>query len=59
MTDNEMLFEALLEYEENNYSARDEAWQRQVNSLIDKYRARANADRFKREKMGELNHKDL
>lgn len=45
MTDNEIILEALLEYEDNNYSARDEAWQQRVNSLIDKYRARANADR--------------
>ena len=38
MTDNEMILEALREYEENNYESHDNKWQEQVNDLVVKYK---------------------
>lgn len=34
MTENEILHEALTEYEENNYMNRDDDWQDKINRLI-------------------------
>lgn len=37
MTDNEMIYKALVEYEENHYEMEDDKWQKQINKLIEKY----------------------
>lgn len=38
MSDNKMILQALLEYEENNWESEDDEWQKQINKLISKYR---------------------
>lgn len=38
MTDKEIIFKALKEYEENHYASYDDKWQKQINRLIEKYR---------------------
>ena len=37
MTKSEMILQALIEYEENNYETEDDKWQRQINKLISDY----------------------
>lgn len=37
MTKSEMILQALIEYEENNYEMEDDKWQRQINKLISDY----------------------
>lgn len=37
MTKSEMILQALIEYEENNYEMEDNKWQRQINKLISDY----------------------
>lgn len=37
MTKSEMILQALIEYEENNYEMKDDKWQRQINKLISDY----------------------
>ena len=37
MTDNEMIYKALQEYEKNHYESEDDKWQEQVNKLINGY----------------------
>lgn len=38
MTDNEMIYKALVEYEENHYEMEDDKWQKQINKLIKEYK---------------------
>lgn len=38
MSDKEIIFWALKEYEENHYDSNDDKWQKQMNKLIEKYR---------------------
>ena len=38
MTDNEIIYTALVEYEENYWQVEGQKWQKQVNRLIEKYR---------------------
>lgn len=38
MTKSEMILQALIEYEENNYEMEDDEWQKQINSLISDYK---------------------
>lgn len=38
MTKNEIILEALIQYEENNWEGEDDKWQDKVNDLIDEYR---------------------
>lgn len=38
MTDDEMIYTALVEYEENYWQVEGQKWQKQVNRLIEKYR---------------------
>lgn len=38
MTKNEIILEALIQYEENNWESEDDKWQDKVNDLIDEYR---------------------
>ena len=38
MTKSEMILQALIEYEENNYEMEDDKWQRQINKLISDYK---------------------
>lgn len=38
MTDNEIMLDALIEYEENHYESEDNEWQKQINKLISQYR---------------------
>ena len=40
MTDNEMILEALREYEENHWQSEDDKWQEQINNLISRYEER-------------------
>lgn len=38
MTDKEIIYKALIEYEENHYEMEGEEWQKQVNKLIKEYK---------------------
>ena len=38
MSKNQIILEALREYEENNYESHDDKWQEQVYELIDDYK---------------------
>lgn len=38
MSNNEIILEALRQYEENNYESHDNKWQEQVGDLIMKYK---------------------
>ena len=38
MTDNKMILESLIEYEEANYERQGDDWQKQINRLIGDYR---------------------
>ena len=37
MSDNEMIYKALVEYEEAHYISEDNEWQKQINRLIEEY----------------------
>ena len=36
--ENKIIYEALVEYEENHWDSEGQRWQRVINKLIDKYR---------------------
>ena len=36
--ENKIIYEALVEYEENHWASYGQKWQRVINKLIDKYR---------------------
>lgn len=44
MTDSEMILQALVEYEENNYESEDDKWQRQINRLISDYKNKVSQE---------------
>lgn len=44
MTDNEMILEALIEYEEANYECQGDDWQKQINRLISNYHSKVKQE---------------
>lgn len=45
MSDNEIMLQALTEYEENYWASHDNEWQDQVNNLISKFRRKCIEER--------------
>lgn len=45
MSDNEIMLQALTEYEENYWASNDHKWQGQVNALISKFRKKCIEER--------------
>ena len=44
MPDNEMIYKALVEYEEAHYMSEDNKWQKQINRLIEEYDHKKNVE---------------
>lgn len=44
MSKDEIILEALIQYEENNWESEDDEWQQKVNKLISEYKEKANAN---------------
>lgn len=44
MSEDEIILEALIQYEENNWESEDDEWQQEVNKLISEYKEKANAN---------------
>lgn len=45
MTNNEMVLNALIEYEENHYESEDDKWQKQINRLMSEYRNKVKKEK--------------
>lgn len=45
MTNNEMVLNALIEYEENHYESEDDKWQKQINRLMSEYRNKVEKEK--------------
>lgn len=48
MTENEIILNALIEYEENHFETEDEEWQKKVNNLLDDYQARVDDAKYRK-----------
>ncbi len=44
MSEDKIILDALVQYEESNWQSHDDEWQQKVNKLISKYKEKANAN---------------